>query len=655
MEISEKRSGRYKKMFETASIGTLKVKNRLIMAPMGTRLASETGEVTQRQIEYYAERAKGGIGTIITEVTCVDHPQGLTGSKNLCLHANGFIASHNELVEEVHAWGVKIISQLVHVGRQAKPANLKGMHPVAPSPIPCKFLNVVPRELNINEIEDIVRKFIEAAVRAKTAEYDGIELHGAHGYLIAQFMSAESNQRNDRYGGDLLKRMTFPLEIIQGIRREVGPDYPLLFRISADEFVDGGRDLDESKKVARILEESGVDALDVSAGTYDSLTKMVEPMSYPEAWKIYLAESIKKEVRIPVIGVGVIRSPGVAEAILKEEKADFVSLGRTLLADPYWPQKAREGMDSEINRCICCNTGCIGGRTFRDLHIRCAVNPLTGRERLTSQITKKVKKKKVCVAGGGPAGMTAALAASARGHEVVLFEKSDHWGGQLRLAKEPPGKEKISWFMDYLIQQIEQKDIPVHLGKPATTETLLRENPDVVIIATGAVPSMPDIPGIELPFVFTSWDILAKNKEISEKIVLVGGGGTVGAETALYLAPKNKRVFIIEALEGLALDMEPINRMDLLSKIEASKIDVMLRRKIDRIEQDGVYLFNQETGEEECIKADAVVLSLGATPVNELTGDLEGKVKKVFLVGDCAKPRKIIDAVHEGFRAGIGV
>jgi NADPH-dependent 2,4-dienoyl-CoA reductase/sulfur reductase-like enzyme len=266
-----------------------------------------------------------------------------------------------------------------------------------------------------------------------------------------------------------------------------------------------------------------------------------------------------------------------------------------------------------------------------------------------------VKKKKVCVAGGGPAGMTAALAANHRGHDVVLFEKSDHWGGQLRLAKEPPGKEKISWFMDYLIHQIEQKDIPVHLGKPATTETLLQENPDMVIIATGAVPSMPNIPGVELPFVFTSWDVLEKNKEITEKIVLVGGGGTVGAETALYLAPKNKRVFIIEALEGLALDMEPINRMDLLSKIEASKIDVMLRRRIDRIEQDGVYLFNQETGEEDRIKADAVVLSLGAAPVNELAGDIEGKVEKVFLVGDCARPRKIIDAVHEGFRAGIGV
>ena len=277
MQITEKKVNGYRKMFEPTAIGTMEVKNRLIMAPMGTRLANESGAVTQRQIEYYAERAKGGVGTIITEVTCVDHPLGVTGPTNMTLHDNGYIGCHNELVEEVQAYGVKIICQLVHAGRQTKPASVKGMQPVAPSAIPCKFLNVIPRELSTSEVEDIVVKFIEAAVRVKTAGYDGIEIHGAHGYLISQFMSASSNHRRDRYGGDLTKRMSFPLEIIRGIRKEVGADYPLLFRFSAEEFVDGGRELDESMKVARMLEDEGVDALHVSAGTYDSITTMIDP------------------------------------------------------------------------------------------------------------------------------------------------------------------------------------------------------------------------------------------------------------------------------------------------------------------------------------------------------------------------------------------
>ena len=323
--------------------------------------------------------------------------------------------------QEVQAYGAKIVCQLNHAGRQTRPSGIRGLQPVAPSPIPCPFLNAMPRELGTDEVEAIVKKFVDAAIRARTAGYDGIELHGAHGYLISQFMSASANHRKDRYGGDLLKRMSFPLEIIQGIRKELGTDYPILFRISAEEFIEGGRTLDESKKAAKLLEEAGVSVLDVTAGTYGSMRTMIEPMSYGEAWKIHLAESIKKVVSIPVIGVGVIRSPHVAEELLEKGKVDFVALGRAMLADPYWPQKVREGREEDINRCISCNTGCIGGRIFRGLDIRCAVNPLTGRERLKSQLTQVSTKKKIYIAGGGPAGMMAAIVASRRGHEVTLF------------------------------------------------------------------------------------------------------------------------------------------------------------------------------------------------------------------------------------------
>ncbi len=638
-----------RKMFESAFLGPMKVKNRLIMAPMGTRLASEIGAVTQRQIDYYSERAKGGVGTIITEVTCVDHPLGVTGPTNLTIHDNSYIGGHNELVEAVHDHGAKIICQLVHAGRQTRPSSIKGLQPVAPSAIPCKFLNVVPRELTTPEVEEVIQKFIDAAGRVKTAGYDGAELHGAHGYLIAQFMSRSSNKRTDKYGGDFKNRMNFPLEIIRGVKKSLGNDYPLLFRISADEFVEEGRSLEESKQAARILEEEGVHVLDVSAGTYDSFPTLIEPMSYEEGWKIYLAEEIKKVVKIPVIGVGVIRTPAVAEKILKEGRADFLALGRTLLADPHWPNKARDGRIDEIIKCISCNTGCIGGRVFRDLHIRCALNPVTGRERRYAHLVPAEKRKKVLVVGGGPAGMEAARIAKMRGHQVTLFEKNRHLGGQLQLAAIPPGKEKIKWYSDYLIGQMKKLKIKVHLTQRATPEEVKKLKPDVVIVATGATPWVPDIPGIQSPKVVKAWEILEGKKKVEGTEVLVAGGGTVGCETALFLAPRNRKVTIVDILEGIALDMEPINRMDHLAKIQQAGIKVLLGKSVKQVTEEGVIL-SEDGGKEELIKADRVVLAFGVKPDDSLFRRLIGKVPELYLVGDSCKAGKIIDAAYDGSR-----
>ena len=644
----------YEKLFSPGKLGAMEVKNRIVMAPMGTRLASEIGGVTCQQIQYYVERAKGGVGTIITEVACVDYPLGLTGPTNLCIHDNAHIAGHNELVEAVHSYGAKIVCQLAHAGRQTRLSNTKGMTPVAPSSVPCKFLGVVPRELETEEIEEIVRKFVEAAVRAKAAGYDGVELHGAHGYLIAQFMSPASNHRKDRYGGDLAGRMRFPLQIIEGIRGRLGSRFPIIFRFSADEFIEGGRRIEESKMVAKILEDAGVDALHVTAGTYDSMPTMIEPMSYGEAWKVYLAEAIKKEVTIPIIAVGVIRTPETAERILKEGKADFVALGRALLADPYWPEKAKNGRENEIIPCISCNVGCIGERIFRDLHIRCAVNPLTGRERWKDALLPVSRRKKVVVIGGGPAGITAALYATMRGHEVTLYEKEHELGGQLRLAERCPGKEKIGWFRRYLVNQVKEKKIKLHLGHPVTEDTILQGNPDAVIFATGAVPLIPEIPGIHGGSVCTAWEVLEGKKEIKGKVVIIAGGGTVGCEVGLYLAPANKKVVIVEMQDSLAPDMEPINRIDLLSQLERSGIELRLKTEIVRVEPGGMVVLNPDKSEER-IEAEVIVLALGAAPARNLLSAIEGKVQEIHLAGDVNKPRKIMDAVHEGFKAAIRV
>jgi 2,4-dienoyl-CoA reductase-like NADH-dependent reductase (Old Yellow Enzyme family)/thioredoxin reductase len=621
---------------------------------MGTRLANENGGVSQRQIDYYKERAKGGVGTIIVECTAVDYPQGAMSLKNLTIHENSYIGGHNELVEAIQAYGTKVFCQIYHVGRCFRPANVMGIQPVAPSAIPSRFFNVMPKELTIREIEDIVKKFIEAAVRVKTSGYDGVELHGTHGYLIAQFMSLSSNCRRDRYGGDLIKRMEFPLEIIKGIRKELGPQFPIIFRLSGDEFIDGGIGLKESKIAAKILEEAGIDTLDISAGTYESMVTMIEPMSYAQGWKIYLAEEIKRIVKIPVIGVGVIRTPEFAESILRDKKADFIALGRALLADPYWPQKAKEGREEEIIPCISCNIGCMGGRIFRNLHIRCATNPLTGREQLKEALVPATNKKRVFVIGGGPAGMAAALTANMRGHAVTLFEKDNRLGGQLRLAAKPPGKEKMDWYLGYLLNQLKKQRIKTKLGHSITKQTIIQGKPDAVIISKGAVPIVPRIPGVESQRVSSAWSVLGGGREIKNKVVLIVGGGTVGCEVGLFLASNNKKIIVADMLEDIAMDMEPINRMDLMRKIKESKIKVLLGRKLARIESDGVVFLYRGTKRER-IKVDMVVLAMGVVPANDLVKDLEGEIKNIYVVGDCYSPRKMIDAVYEGFLAGINI
>ncbi|HYB21931.1 MAG TPA: FAD-dependent oxidoreductase, partial [Thermodesulfobacteriota bacterium] len=491
----------------------------------------------------------------------------------------------------------------------------------------------------------------DGAIRAKTAGYDGIELHGAHGYLIAQFMSASSNHRNDWYGGNLQNRMNFPLEIIRGIKKSLGQDYPLSFRISAEEFVEGGRSLEESKQTAQILEEHGIHVLNVSAGTYDSMPKMIEPMSYDEGWKIYLAEEIKKVVKVPVIGVGVIRTPAIAEKILREGRVDFLALGRALLADPHWPNKAREGRADEINRCISCNDGCISGRISRDLHIRCAVNPSTGREKQYGTLTPAIKKKKVLVAGGGPAGMEAARIAKLRGHQVTLVERDKKLGGQLRLAALPPGKEKISWYSDYLIGQMKKLRIKIRVNQEVTPAYVQQLKPQVVIVAAGATPWIPDIPGVKNPKVIRAWDVLGGKKKVADSLVLVAGGGTIGCETALWLASQNRKVMIVEMREGIALDLEPINRLDLQTKVQQMGIKVLVKKTLKRITEEGIIIAD-ENGKEESIQAEKIILALGVKSDDSLSKKLEGRVPELHVIGDSCEPGKIMEAVYDGSRIG---
>ncbi|MDT8271661.1 MAG: FAD-dependent oxidoreductase [Desulfomonilia bacterium] len=639
----------FPKLFEEGKIGKMTVKNRIVMPPMATNFAGPSGEPTERLIRYYAERAKGGAGLIIVENVQVHYPQGKNVACQLRLDQDKYIPGYQELAEAVQVYQARIFLQIHHAGRQYH--DIEGAQGVAPSGIPCGFLHQPVRELTTEEIQDLIERFSETAFRAKKSGMDGVEFHGAHGYLINQFMSPHTNQRIDEWGGTFERRMRFPQQIIERTREKVGPDFPLSFRISADEFVPGGLTLDDSKEIGQFLEDAGIDVLHVSAGIYESMQRILEPMRFDEGWRSYLAGELKEAVHIPVITVGQIRTPDVAERILREGTADFVALGRTLIADPMWPRKVQEDRVAEIRKCISCNIGCIGGHVFGDLYMRCTVNPVVGHERLEgwTDLIPADEKKHVLVAGGGPGGMEAARVAALRGHRVTLCEKEPELGGQIRISVKAPGKGKLGFITSYYSHVLEEVGVQVELNTQVTEDVLNEKKPDVVIIATGAEHMMPDITGVDKPNVTrSSWDILSGGADTLGNRVVVAGGGLVGCETALYLAEQGKQVIIVEMMDELALDMEPITRFDFLTEqLPKSGIRTVTKMVIAEISDEGVVVLDRR-GNKSFIEADNVAIALGSRPVNTLVDRAQGLADEIYVIGDCKEPRQIINATFEG-------
>jgi thioredoxin reductase len=425
-----------------------------------------------------------------------------------------------------------------------------------------------------------------------------------------------------------------------------------MFRLSGDEFIEGGRGVEESKQIAVMLAGQGVDAFHVSAGTHaanhPSGTVSIEPMAYEQGWKIYLAEEIKKAVDVPVIAVGVIREPDFAEEILALGKADFVALGRGLIADPNWADKTRSGREKGIRKCISCNEGCIRRRAFMDLPVRCTVNAEVGKlpRFRASPITGNPKR--ILVVGGGPGGMEAARVSKMRGHDVTLWEKRDVLGGQLVFAGVPPFKRKLHWFLDYLRGQLDELSVPCELEKEATPANVLEFNPDELIIATGAVPNVPSIPGIDGPYVKSPEEVLVEDYSGNGGKVVVMGGGAKGAEVGLFLSERGETVTIVEMLDGIALDMDLISRRDLLSRLEAQGVTLLTRARIVSCEDRGVNVV-LNGGKKAVIEGEKLILSLGYRCVDQLENNLKGKVPRIHCIGDCREPRKAIDAVSEAY------
>jgi 2,4-dienoyl-CoA reductase-like NADH-dependent reductase (Old Yellow Enzyme family)/thioredoxin reductase len=634
-------------LFTPLRIGSLELKNRIVMAPMATHYADETGAVTERLRNYYAERARGGAGLITIESGYI-HPLGRGGTRRMGLHEDRLIPGLKGLVDAVHGEGAKICSLLHHGGRQVNVNSTGGQYPVSASSLPAAMEAVVPRTLKIPEIEELVEAFGQGARRSLAAGFDAILIHAAHGYLIHQFLSPLSNLRRDRYGGTFSRRLRFLQEIVLRCQESVGKDFPLMVRISASEFIPGGITLKDGQKIARRLEEWGVKAIHVSGGTHDTVEMEIQPMAIPRGCLVHLAEGIKTAVGIPVGTVGRIVDPGMAEEILQQGKADLIAMGRALLADPEFPRKAREGRFEDIRPCIACLQGC-RDHLYLGLPITCLVNPRAGME-AEYKIEPAEKRKKVFIIGGGPGGMEAARVAALRGHEVTLTEKENHLGGQFHLASLPDGKREIKVYLDYLSGQLKKLGVKIFLNREAAPEEMQEMNADAVILAAGGFPLIPEIPGIDRENVITAWQALAHPEKVGKNAVIVGGG-SVGAETAHFLLARGKDVTLIEMLPEIAGDAEMVNRKVLLRTLGEKGVRIRVLTKATAILAEGVEV--EFGGRKEILAADTIVLAAGTRPNDKLEAALRALPVEFHKIGDCANPRKAIDAIHEGFQVAL--
>ncbi len=656
---------KYAKLFSPVKIGNVTIKNRFAMAPMGPLgLADAEGGFNQRGIDYYTERAKGGTGLIITGVTFVENQVEEHGMPNCpCSTHNPvhFVRTAREMTERIHAYNARVFLQMSGgFGRVTIPTNLGEFPPVAPSPIPHRWLDKTCRALTVEEIRYIVKKFGEGAYNAKRAGFDGVQIHAVHeGYLIDQFAIALFNQRTDEYGGSLENRLRFAREIVEEIKARCGQDFVVTLRYSpksfikelregalpGEEFVEKGRDLPEGVEAAKLLVSYGYDALDTDVGSYDAWWWSHPPMYQEKGLYRPFCRLMKENVDVPVICAGRMDDPDMALEAIENGTCDMISMGRPLLADPDYCNKLRAGRVDEIRPCISCQEGCMG-RIQEYSMINCAVNPQAARERYTAY-NPVLKPKKVMVIGGGVAGCEAARVLATRGHKPEVFEATGQLGGNLIPGGAPKFKEDDIALAKWFGRQLELLEVPVHLNTPVNKEMVLAGDYDAVICATGSTPKMFSLGDDEK--VYAAADVLTGVKKAEDTMVVVGGG-LVGCETALWLAQQGKKVTIVEALPKILALNGPLchaNSEMLERLIPFNGIEVVTGARVTGY-RDGI-LFATVDGEEKKIPCGAVILSVGYRENNSLYQELEFEVPEIYQLGDAKKVANIMYAIWDAF------
>lgn len=679
---------KYEKLFSLFKIGTLELKNRVVMEPMLMGFGQIDGKVTPQMAAYYEERAKGGTGLIVTEITRVNDVTGASSFGQLAVSHDYHIAPLAEMAKRIHKHGAKLMVELHHPGRQnlglmigtvplsvacekfvpkyrdllfgIVPAGRKLMEknivPPVVSPSECevsKFSGCKNRALSLKEIKQLIGQFIDGAERVKKAGCDGVYLHAAHGYLIQQFLSPHTNKRTDVYGGSLENRMRFLLEILTGVKKRCGADFPVVVRLSVDEmYASSGRPgvgytLEEGVQIARRLEENGVDAIDVSCGAYDTFNSWLEPVSYASGWRTPMIQAVKQAVSVPVIAVNLTRTPEQAEALLESGVQDMIGLGRPLIADPYWCQKAQNAQEKLIKHCICC-LYCFESMedgAFRGTCGHCSVNPFVGRE--PASLQKNGSGRKVAVVGAGVAGLTAAELLARRGFAVTVYEKNDHIGGQVYLASRPPQKERTYWCAQDIYENALALGVHFEFSCSVSADMLVNAGYAAVIVATGADAVFPQ--AMQQEHVYTSSDVLDGSVSLNGKKVIVVGSGLTGLETAEMLCAGGNQVTVVEMADSVAPGAWFQQTDDLLPKLKKQGTVFYTSSKFAGLQNGAAVLQNAKSKQELKLPCDAVVLALGARPQHALYDALQGKVPALYRIGDAVQVGRIADAVRSAF------
>ena len=632
-------------LFTPGKIGSLTLKNRILKAPQSSGMSNKDGTVSERLVRYYRQQAAGGAGLIVVEYAYVDDIGAKSAHCHLGISSNEHIPGLAWLAENIREQGAVPGIQIEHCGRQ----KFLGTQPIcAPSAIPWPRLwdqygvQAVPHVLTVEEIQDIVHAFGDAALRAKQAGFELVEIHGAHGYLLTNFFSPTTNHRTDLYGGSLENRMRIYVEIVRDVRKKVGPDFPVTIRLSGTDYEPDGFPIEDTIELAKTLEKEGIDAFHISGGDHHTMIHQVSPMAINVCHNVWAAEAIKKVVHVPVIASGSITLPEYAEEILASGKGDFVGLGRPLWADPQWPLKAMEDRPEDIRPCIRCNEGCLERTFFNFKAITCAVNPTVSREG-ELDITPAAKPRKIAVVGGGPAGMEAARVCKLRGHEVTLFEEKE-LGGLLHEASVPEFKADIRPLCKYLITQIEKLGIPVE-HKKATAADLAGY--DAVICATGSRPILPTVPGVDKPGVMDALEVLNGVRKPEGKIAVIGGG-LVGTETALHLAEQGLHTTLVEMLPKIMNGVAVTDQLAYAERIARTDMEVCTGTRLVSV-GDGEITVCDHTGA-HTLPADSVIIAIGLQAQDGLYADLCAAGKEAYLVGDAVRPGKIFDAFHTAYR-----